>query len=173
MTKLFQLFKHEFIKVLPPTIFFFVAFNVIAITKALMLREHGIEFSGFLTAAVGALLVGKVVLVADKLPIVNLFPHRPLIYNVAWKTLIYVLAVLLVRYVEHLIPFIREVGDFGLANQKLAAEVVWPRFWSIQIWLIVLFFVYAIAHELTRLIGREQVMKMFVGFGENPKNQKR
>ena len=45
--------------VLPPTIFFFVGFNLILWTKRLILEEQGIEFSGFFTATVAALLVGK------------------------------------------------------------------------------------------------------------------
>ena len=40
---------------LPPTIFFFVGFNLILWTKRLILEEHGVEFSGFLTAT----LVGR------------------------------------------------------------------------------------------------------------------
>ena len=51
---------------LPPTIFFFVGFNLILWTKRLILEEHGVEFSGFLTATLAALLVGKAVLVTDK-----------------------------------------------------------------------------------------------------------
>src|SRR5436189_5194757 len=41
---------------LPPTIFFFVGFNLILWTKRLILEEHGVEFSGFLTATLAALL---------------------------------------------------------------------------------------------------------------------
>ena len=41
---------------LPPTIFFFVGFNLILWTKRLILQEHGIEFSGYFTALVAALL---------------------------------------------------------------------------------------------------------------------
>ena len=44
---------------LPPTIFFFVGFNLILWTKRLILQEHGIEFSGFFTALVAALLKGR------------------------------------------------------------------------------------------------------------------
>src|SRR5947207_12894037 len=54
---------------LPPTIFFFVGFNLILWTKRLILEEHGVEFSGFLTATLAALLVGKAVLVTDNLPV--------------------------------------------------------------------------------------------------------
>ena len=35
---------------LPPTIFFFVGFNLILWTRRLILEEHGVEFGGFLTA---------------------------------------------------------------------------------------------------------------------------
>ncbi len=163
MSKLLCLIRHEFLQILPPTLFFFVAFNVIGVTKALMLRELGIDFSGFAAAAVGALLVGKVVLLADKLPFINRFPEKPLIYNVVWKTMIYVAAVFLVRYVEHIVPFLLESGGLGAAHARLLAEVVWPHFWSIQIWLIVLFFVYAAAHELVRLIGRAEARRLFFG----------
>ena len=44
---------------LPPTIFFFVGFNLILWTKRLILEEHGVEFSGFFTAIVAALLVAR------------------------------------------------------------------------------------------------------------------
>lgn len=163
MNKIFRTIRHEFIQVLPPTIFFFVAFNVISITKALMLQEYGVDFSGFATASIGALLVGKVVLVADKLPLINKFPEKPLIYNVAWKTMIYIVAVFVVRYLEHMLHFVREFGNLGVAHQHLLAEVVWPRFWSTQIWLLVLFFAYASLHEMVRLIGRDEVLRMFFG----------
>jgi len=79
--KILKTMKHEFVQVLPPTLYFFVAFNVIALTKALMLKQHGISFSGFATASLGALIVGKVILFSDKLPIINIFQEKPLIYN--------------------------------------------------------------------------------------------
>lgn len=155
--------KHELFEVIPPAIFFFVAFQVIAFTRALMLKEYGIEVSTFMAATVGALIVAKVVLIVDLLPIVNRFPEKPLIYNVVWKTAIYMIAALLVRYLEHLIPFIRRYGDLALANSHLLEEVVWPHFWAIQIWLLVLFFAYCSIRELVRVLGRERVRQMFLG----------
>ena len=43
---------------LPPTIFFLVGFNLIVLTKRLILEEHSIEFTGFFAATVAALPVG-------------------------------------------------------------------------------------------------------------------
>jgi hypothetical protein len=63
---------------LPPAIFFFVGFNLILLTKRPILEEHGIEFSGFFAATVAALLVGKAVLITDKLPFMRRFDGAPL-----------------------------------------------------------------------------------------------
>ena len=64
---------HEFREVLPPTLFFFVGFNLILFTKRLILADYLIQFTGFFIATIGALVVGKVVLVVDKLPFLRRF----------------------------------------------------------------------------------------------------
>jgi hypothetical protein len=64
---------------LAPTIFFFIGFNLILWTKRLILQEHGVEFSGFFTAILAALLVGKAVLATDNLPFMRRFEGAPLI----------------------------------------------------------------------------------------------
>ena len=58
---------HELRLVMPPTLFFFVGFNLILLTKRLFLADYLIAYTGFLIATTSALIVGKVVLVADKL----------------------------------------------------------------------------------------------------------
>ena len=98
-----QKLKHELRELIPVTVFFFVAFQLLAFTETMMLEQYGIRVSVFVTAAVGALVVAKVVLLADHLPLINRFPEKPLIYNVIWKTFVYFAASLVVRYVEHLI----------------------------------------------------------------------
>src|SRR5262249_28742060 len=89
--------------VLPPTIFFFVGFNLILWTKQLILKEHGIDFSGFITATFAALLIGKAVLVTDNLPLMHRFDGAPLIRPILFKTAIYWVCVSVVRIGEALI----------------------------------------------------------------------
>ncbi len=161
--KFFAILKHEFRLMLPPTIFFFIAFMLITVTQRLILREYNVPVTGFATAVIGALLVGKVVLITDNLPFINKFPNHPLIYNIAWKSSIYFIASLLFRYGEHLIGFLHKHEDFMVANQHLLAEIVWPHFWLVQMWLVVLFFIYCTLRELTRVIGREEVKRIFFG----------
>ncbi len=119
MNNILNRVKHEVLQVIPPAIFFFIAFQVIAFTQALMLEQYGIRVTTFITATIAALVVAKVVLIADMIPLINRFPEKPLMYNVAWKTLVYNVVALFVRYVEHLIPFVREHGSLTVANRQL------------------------------------------------------
>ena len=158
----------EFLEVLPPAIFFLVGFHMLALTRSLMLREYGVHAATAAGATVGALLVAKVVLIADSLPVINRFPERPLAYNVVWKTTVYVLAALVVHYLEHLVPLWWRLGDLGTANHRLLGEIVWPHFWVVQLWLLVLLFMYCAMRELIRAIGPREVRRMFFGPARSP-----
>src|SRR5947207_6926090 len=142
MTKLFTKLKEEFFALLPPTIYFFVALHIVAFVRVLMLKGTGISPLSTMSIAVAALILGKAVLIADMLPLINRFPHKPLIYNIAWKTVIYLLLSAVIHYLERLIDFWRETGGFVAGNQKLLAEIIWPHFWAIQIILFVLIAMY-------------------------------
>src|ERR1700692_879461 len=98
---------------LPPTIFFFVGFNLILWTKRLILEEHGVEFSGFFTAIVAALLVRKAVLVTYHLPFMRRFDGAPMIQPILFKSAIYWLCVLIVRLAEELVHFVAAGGGGG------------------------------------------------------------
>ena len=76
---------HEFRHVLPPTIFFLIGFNLILFTKRLMLADYLIQFTGFAVATTAALVVGKVVLVVEKLPFLRRFDYAPLARPILFK----------------------------------------------------------------------------------------
>jgi hypothetical protein len=163
MSKLSGKIKEEFLAMLPPTIFFFLTLGLIAVVRVLMLKGTGIPVSTPIQVAVGALILGKAVLIADMLPVINRYPDKPLAYNVAWKTLIYVLAALVIHYLERLADFWKEAGGFVAGNEKLLAQMVWPHFWAIQLILVVLIFNYCVLHEFARVIGPNRLREMFFG----------
>ncbi len=163
MTKLSTTLKKEFFELLPPTLFFFVALHIVGIVHVLMLKGTGISPLSSMSIAVAALILGKAVLIADMLPMINRFPNKPLIYNVAWKTLIYLLMATLIHYLERLVDFWWQAGSFVAGNKELLAKIVWPHFWAIQIILLVLIVMYCTMHELVRVIGKEKVLRIFFG----------
>ena len=163
MNKIFQRLKAEFLGVIPTALFFFISFQLLAITRSLILQQYGVQVSTFVAATVAALVVAKVVMVVDLLPFVNRFPDKPIVYNIVWKTTIYLLAALLVRYVEHHVPFIGKYGNIAIANRHLIDEVIWPHFLIVQLWLLVLFLMYCTLREFVRVLGRERIRAIFFG----------
>jgi len=111
--KLRQTLLHEFRLVLPPTIYFFLGFNLILFTKRMILAEHLIQFSGFLLATTAALIVGKTVLVADKLPFLRRFDYAPLAQPILFKTIVYTLLVFVVRLLEAVAHYAFQGGAVG------------------------------------------------------------
>ena len=165
MNGIWHWLEHEIREVIPPTIFFLIAFQIVVIDRRLMLRQYGLPLASMAGATVAALLVAKVVLISDKFRFVNRFPAKPLMYNVVWKTAIYMVAALVVHYLEHLVPMWWHTGSLAAANRRLMEELVWPHFFAIQLWLVVLLFVYCALRELVRAIGPEKVIELFFGSG--------
>ena len=163
MSKLSSRIKEEIGALLPPTIFFFIVLHLVALFRVLMLKGTGIALGTSASVTLAALILGKAVLIADLLPFINRYPDKPLVYNVAWKTMVYVLVSMLVHYLERLVDFWREAGGFIAGNQKLLAEIVWPHFWAIQILLVVFILTYCTAREFVRVIGADKVRRIFFG----------
>jgi hypothetical protein len=163
MRRILDKLKEEFFAVLPPTIFFFVALHIVALIRVLMAEGSHFEPMSTVSIAVASLILGKAVLVADLLPVINRYPDKPLAYNIAWKTVIYLLVASVIHYVERLIDFSRQTGGLVGGNEKLLLEMVWPHFWAVEILVFVLILVYCTAHELVRVIGKEKMLKLFFG----------
>lgn len=163
MSKALKWIKDQFLHVLPAVVFFFVAFLVISFTTALMVRKHGITITTLPAVAFGALVVGKVVLVMDNLSFVNAFRDRPLIYNTLWKTLIYSLGGFAFQVMEELVPFVMAHGNVATGFAYFRNELDWPRFWAVQIWVVLLFFFFAVVREFVRALGQDRVREMFFG----------
>jgi len=163
MSKLSAKIKEEFYAILPPTIYFFISLHLVVLIRVLMLKGTGITLGTTASVTVSALILGKAVVIADMLPIINRYPDKPLTYNVAWKTLLYALVASLVHYLERLIDFWREAGTFIAGNEKLLAEIVWPHFWAIQIVLMMLITMYCTISEIGRVIGGDKMRHLFFG----------
>lgn len=155
--------KKELLELIPPTLFFLVAFALLLLTQALVLEDYGIDLLNLGQAVIGALVAGKVLLIVNAFPFVDRYPARPLIWNTLWKALIYNLAALFIRYLEALIPRWIDKGSFGAGNDALFAEIHWPHFWLVQLWLAVLFLIYCAGCELSRALGRDKLIALFFG----------
>jgi len=148
----------EFLEILPPTIFFFIGFNLIVLTTNLILAEFGGQFASFMIATASALIVAKALLVANALPVIRRYDRAPLIRPILFKTFFYWAAVFIVRLLEHWIKYLFSGQHvFGGFFRHEMATFSWDRFFAIQLWILVLFLIYVTASELNHLFGEGEL----------------
>jgi len=161
MRKAAETLKEEFLAMLPPTIFFFIALHIIALVRSLLTRGSGLPVSSSGQILIAALLMGKAVLLADHWPPINRFPEKPLIYNIAWKTVIYFVVASVIHYLERLVDFAKAAGGIVAGNAKLLSEIIWPHFWGLEIVVLLVIFNYCVIRELGRGLGEERIFRLF------------
>ena len=154
-------FLHELYEILPPTIFFIIGFNLILLTTNLILSNYGQQFTSYMLATVGALVVGKVVPVVNATSLIRRYDRAPLIQPILFKTVFYWAAVFIARLIEHWIKYVfSEHYQFGGFVPNEIATFSWSRFIAIQLWIFVLFLVYMTAHEFNRLFGHGELARI-------------
>ena len=150
----------EFKEVIPPTVFFAVGFNIIALTTQLVLDDYFVRFAKLIVVTTAALVVGKAVLVANALPFLGRFDRAPLIQPILFKTAIYFVVVLVVQILERIVEYLLGGGTMAGISEYVSENFSWHRFAAIQIWIFCLFLIYTTAMELNRLFGDGELFKV-------------
>jgi hypothetical protein len=147
---------------LPPMLYFLISFNLISITNRLLIYDHDwFDLTSIVIATTTALVVAKVVLLVDRVRIIDKFRGAPLIQPILYKSLFYSLVVLVVRFVERWIDFSFDAHGLGPGFQLLLARLDWHRFIAVHLWIFFCFLVYVAATELGALTGEGQLLRLF------------
>lgn len=155
--------RKELLEVLPAFIFFLIMFYILVITRALTLKAYGITTHSTAIAVIGALIVAKAILIADRLPFLNLYPGKPLAWNAVLKTVVFGIITFLFLFIEELLHQSHQYGSIAAGYGHLKTDVIWPAFWAREIWITILLLFYCSAVELARVIGAEKVIEIFFG----------
>jgi hypothetical protein len=154
---------HEMRHLLPPMLYFFCAFNLIAFTTNLLTRGYWFALTNFAAVTVLALIVGKAVLVVDKFRAIDRFRGVPLIRPILYKTVIYGLVATLFRVAEQFIHFSLDSKGYSIALQEAVDAFTWHRFAAVQIWLFTCFLIYVTATELSAALGPGRLRQLMFG----------
>ena len=107
-----QKLKHELEAVVVVTLYFAAWLGVLMVLKKLVLAEYQIQFRGLSMVLVGSLVLAKVVLVLEHVPLGNWTRHRPALFEVLLRTVLYALGVLVVLILEKAFEARHEMGGF-------------------------------------------------------------
>jgi len=152
---------HEWLEILPPTIFFFIGFNFIVLTTNLLVAQYLVAVSNFMLATLAALVVGKAVLVANKMSLLRRYDRAPLIQPILYKTAFYWVVVFFARLLERFMHFALEGNPPGDFIAYLITTFSWHRFVAISLWIFVLFLIYVTATEFRQLFGPGELRRLF------------
>jgi hypothetical protein len=155
--------KAEVRKIVVTAVFFSIGFCIIILHNRLLTEGSTIQIASYGRAVVGGLIVAKMLLSVDMLPFVHAFPHKPLVHNIVWKSLLYVVASLCFLYMEPFLKHLVRGFSLSVSHSRAWHELMLPRTWATVIWLAVLLVVFVTAQEVSRVIGKEQLKSMFFG----------
>jgi hypothetical protein len=122
------LWKRELKEVLAISSVFFVIFVLFLLMKKALLEEYNVNFYVVGTALIGSLIIAKVVLIFDLLPISKKSDHLPNAYRVLFRSFIYLLGYLIFTVLEHLIKGLIDGEKFSHAFNTALNQLFAPAF---------------------------------------------
>lgn len=151
MSKPVSFVVREVREALPAALFFLALFHLLALTKVALLEDVHWSTLRAAGATIGALVVAKAVLVVDALPAPR-FAAASQARQLCWRTLLGALVVLLFQALEEWLPRLRSEGPVG-AWRGMLAEVRWPVFGVLALWIVGGLALYTLVGELARTLG--------------------
>lgn len=151
------------IKTLGVTTLFFAAwFSVMLILKWLVLAEYNIAFYSFSIAIIGALIMAKVVLVLEKVPIESWTRNRSALTHVALRTILYGLGVLVVLLLEKAFEIRHEYGGFLPATVHVVRHEDIPHVLAATIGVTGALLVFNAMFVIQRHLGEGGLLQVFL-----------
>jgi fumarate reductase subunit D len=151
----------EFIRMLPAVIFFFAALMVILLLLKLFIEQYSIEFYAFSKAAVGALILAKVILLMDLAESKRHASLYPRAVVVAGKTVIYGLAVIAVWMGERIFDACRKTGDLRNGIAMMIANANLDRFLGCVLLICLIVSAYLTLQEINQAMGDGALFRLF------------
>lgn len=134
---------HEFRRGLSVFAFFFVAFHMIALTKAVSVSGFSITWFSASVATIGALIIAKTVLLADNSRLANVFSQYG-IAGILWKTLLFAVIATIFRLIEEGIHASVAHGGLRTGINAIASAFSEPYFVVVELWLLLLLFLFCL-----------------------------
>jgi hypothetical protein len=153
--------RHELKALVLITLYFAVWFGLVMFLKKLLLAQYDIQFIGLALALIGAVLLAKVVLLMEYVPVEAWVPSHPAMVAVVFRTFIYFLGVLVALTLEKAFEARHEYGGFAHALTRVYQHPECPRVLFNTICVALALLVYNIFSVLRRHLGKNGLSRLF------------
>jgi len=153
--------SEEIREVLGISLFFYVVFLIFQIYKKITLIEYDIEYAALGTALIGALILGKVVFLIDKLPLTKKMDYGPKIYGIVYRSFIYLIGYAAFSFVEHLIKGLFSGINLMESISHSLNEILSLEFAGRSLLIFITFLFFNIYWTIRNHIGAREVYSLF------------
>jgi hypothetical protein len=153
---------HEFSEYMINVIYLTVFFGAFAVARRLTLAHYDIYVDDYFIGLIKALVIGKVIMIGAFLRISRKFENRPLIIPVVFKTVLFVIWVIIFDVVEVLIKESIKLQSLTSAFQYLVNEH-FSKLWLGGLIMVTLSFIPFFAlKEISRVVGHEKFRNLLL-----------
>ena len=144
------------------TLFFAAWFSTLMALKWLVLAEYNIEIRDVSIALVGALIVAKVVLVLEKVPLESWARNRAALTHVVVRTALYGIGILLVFILEKAFEVRHEYGGFVPALAQVIRHQDIPHVVAAAIGVTAGLLIFNATFVIRRHLGKQGLIDLFL-----------
>ena len=154
--------KREIEAVALTTLYFAVWLGVLVLIKRLILEQYSIEFRGLSLALLGALVIAKVVLILEHVPLGDWVRRHAALLEVLARTLLYTLGVLAVLLLEKAFESRHENGGFGVSLARVFEHRDIAHVWANTICVASALLLFNALSVVRRQLGGGRLVPLFL-----------
>lgn len=155
--------REEWLKIRAGFFFFAGVASLIVLTDHILGRHSNVLVPSFGRAIIGGLIAGKVLLLVDMVPFIERYRHKPLVYGILWKSVLYFATFVAFKYLEPLVRGLFRGLGFAGSNRLAIEYFSETRTWAILLWVSILTVFFVGMRELSRSLGPRKIRELILG----------
>ncbi len=159
--------KHELKAVALLTLYFAAWLGTLTGLKILILEDYQISFGSASVVLIGALVLAKVVLILEHVPLGGWLKKQPVLMDVILRTLLYAFGTFVVMLLEKAFESRHESGGFSAAIMNIFHHRDMPQVWANTICVTGALLFYNLLTALNHHLGAGGLANIFL----SPENE--
>jgi hypothetical protein len=159
--KLTEKVRHELIEYAFNVVYLMLVFAAFTQYRRFLLAEYSITYTNYWLGLIGALILGKVIMIGSVFRLGRWFEDKPLIVPTIYKAVIFSVFVLVFRVVEYAIKGLLHGDGLAAALVEFFAQKGIDEVLANLLVVLVTLIPFFAVKELGRVLGRERVAALF------------
>jgi hypothetical protein len=153
--------RHELVEYAFNVVYLMLVFAAFTQYRRFLLAEYSITYTNYWVGLIGALILGKVIMIGSRFRLGRWFEDKPLIVPTIYKAVIFSVFVLVFRVVEYAIKGLLHGDGLAAALVEFFAQKGIDEVLANLLVVLVALIPFFAVKELGRVLGRERIAALF------------